>query len=85
MNLWERLTGETPKFFKLIIKIGIALLAVGLGIIAASESGVVFPEIVLEIAKQFIWIGTVATIVSKLTLVNPDEKAEAKEYQYLNL
>jgi hypothetical protein len=77
MNLIKRMKGETPKFFKRIITIGVSLFGIGSAILVAQQSGVTFPEGVLYAAQQCIWIGSIATIISKLTLEQPKDNTNA--------
>ena len=62
MNLVERYNKPTPKFFKILRNIGIALATAGGAIIAAPIS---MPAIVLSIATYMTVAGTVATAVSQ--------------------
>ena len=62
MNLVERYNKPTPKFFKLLRNIGIALATAGGAIIAAPIS---MPAIVVSIATYMTVAGTVATAVSQ--------------------
>ncbi|MDX1353679.1 MAG: hypothetical protein R3254_11760 [Thiomicrorhabdus sp.] len=61
MNLIERYKKPTPKFFKLLRNIGIALATAGGAIIAAP---VALPALVVTIATYMTVVGTVATAVS---------------------
>ena len=62
MNLVERYNKPTPKFFKILRNIGIALATAGGPIIAAPIS---MPAIVVSIATYMTVAGTVATAVSQ--------------------
>ena len=62
MNLVERYNKPTPKFFKILRNIGIALATAGGAIIAAPIS---MPAIVVSIATYMTVAGTVATAVSQ--------------------
>jgi hypothetical protein len=75
MNIVERYKKPTPKFFKLLRNIGIALATAGGAIIAAPIS---MPTIVVTIATYMTVAGTVATAVSQ-AVVTDDEKTEADE------
>lgn len=70
MKLTERYKRPTPKFFKTLRNIGLALAAVGGAIITAP---VALPTIVVSIAGYLAVAGTVATAVSQ-AVVNDDEK-----------
>ncbi|MGB1270112.1 MAG: hypothetical protein ACPG45_10290 [Flavobacteriaceae bacterium] len=62
MNLVERYNKPTPKFFKILRNIGIALATAGGAIIAAPIS---MPALVVTIATYMTVAGTVATAVSQ--------------------
>ena len=62
MNLVERYNKPTPKFFKVLRNIGIALATAGGAIIAAPVS---MPALVVTIATYMTVAGTVATAVSQ--------------------
>ena len=62
MNLVERYNKPTPKFFKVLRNIGIALATAGGAIIAAPVS---MPALVVTIATYMTVAGTAATAVSQ--------------------
>lgn len=62
MNLVERYKKPTPKFFRLLRNIGIALATAGGAIIAAP---VTMPAIMVTVATYMTVAGTVATAVSQ--------------------
>ena len=62
MNLLERYQKPTPKFFKTLRNIGIALAAAG-GVIIASP--ISMPAILISIATYMTIAGSVATAVSQ--------------------
>lgn len=62
MTLLERYKKPTPKFFRLLRNIGIALATAGGAIIAAP---VALPAIVITVATYMTVAGTVATAVSQ--------------------
>lgn len=66
----QRLTTETPKFFKKIIAFGISLGAIGLALIAANAV-TPLPKIIVDVAGYMVVAGTVATAVAKATTTNP--------------
>ncbi|WP_431134884.1 hypothetical protein [Psychroserpens mesophilus] len=72
MNIVERYKKPTPKFFKTLRNIGIALATAGGAIIAAPIS---MPAIVVTIATYMTVAGTVATAVSQ-AVVTDDENTE---------
>ncbi|HET8838709.1 MAG TPA: hypothetical protein VFM82_06910 [Flavobacteriaceae bacterium] len=69
MKLAERYQKPTPKFFKTLRNIGLALAAVGGAILAAPLA---LPAIVVTVATYLTVAGTVATAVSQ-AVVNDDE------------
>lgn len=77
-TVWARIKGETPTFFKGVIKVGIALTAIGgaiLGLPAGlAAAGVVFvvPSIVTTIGGLIATGGVVATAVGKLTVTDTE-------------
>ena len=73
MNIVERYKKPTPKFFKTLRNIGIALATAGGTIIAAPIS---MPAIVVTIATYMTVAGTVATAVSQAVVTDDinDEK-----------
>ncbi|MBD0824464.1 hypothetical protein [Aestuariibaculum marinum] len=67
MNLIERYKSPTPKFFRTLRNIGIALATAGGAIIAAP---VALPGIVISIATYVSLAGTVATAVSQAVVAD---------------
>lgn len=68
MKLLERYKKPTPKFFKLLRNIGIALASVGAVIITAPIS---LPAIVITIGGYLAVAGAVATTVSQAVVSDP--------------
>jgi hypothetical protein len=71
MNIVERYKKPTPKFFRLLRNIGIALATAGGAIIAAP---VALPAAVVTVATYMTVAGTVATAVSQ-AVVKDEEKS----------
>ena len=71
MNLVERYNKPTPKFFKVLRNIGIALATAGGAIIAAPIS---MPALVVTIATYMTVAGTVATAVSQAVVLDDAPK-----------
>ena len=71
MNLVERYKIPTPKFFKILRIIGIALATAGGVIIAAPIS---MPALIVTIATYMTVAGTVATAVSQAVVVDGKSK-----------
>jgi hypothetical protein len=67
----------TPKFFRVLRKIGIGLVAAGGALLTAP---VAIPAVVLTIAEYMTVAGTVMTAVSQ-TAVDSDDKPSAGESQ----
>lgn len=67
MNLVERYSKPTPKFFKILRNIGIALATAGGAIIAAPIS---LPALVVTIATYLTVAGTVVTAVSQAVVAD---------------
>ncbi len=74
MNIIERYQKPTPKFFKKLRNIGIALATAGGAILAAP---VVMPAILISIAIYLTVAGSVAVAVTQA--VTQDGSAEAKK------
>lgn len=70
MNIIERYKQPTPKFFKTLRNIGIALATAGGAIIAAPIS---LPAIVVTIATYMTVAGTVATAVSQAVVAGEED------------
>ena len=75
MNIVERYKKPTPKFFKTLRNIGIALATAGGAIIAAP---VAMPALLVTIATYMTVAGTVATAVSQ-AVVTDDKNYETDE------
>ncbi len=72
MNIVERYKKPTPKFFRTLRNIGIALATAGGAIIAAP---VAMPVLVVKIATYITVAGTVATAVSQ-AVIKDEENAD---------
>ncbi|MEX2349541.1 MAG: hypothetical protein WD554_01560 [Flavobacteriaceae bacterium] len=70
MNLQERYRKPTPKFFRTLRNIGIALTAAGGAILAAP---VAIPTALFTIATYVTVAGTVATVVSQAVVKDEDD------------
>lgn len=70
MNILERYKKPTPKFFKTLRNIGIALATAGGAIIAAPIS---MPALLVTIATYMTVAGTVATAVSQAVVTDKDK------------
>ena len=69
MNIVERYKKSTPRFFKILRNIGIALATAGGAIIAAP---IAIPSLVVTIATYMTVVGTVATAVSQAVVKDED-------------
>jgi len=72
MTIVERYKKPTPKFFRTLRNIGIALATAGGAIIAAPVS---LPAIVVTVATYMTVAGTVATAVSQAVVTDDDSKS----------
>ncbi|QXP53817.1 hypothetical protein [Cellulophaga sp. HaHa_2_1] len=69
MNIVDRYKKPTPKFFRTLRNIGIALATAGGAIIAAPIS---LPALVVTVATYMTVAGTVATAVSQAVTINDE-------------
>ena len=69
MNIIKRVKAPTPKFFKVLRNIGLALAAVGGTVLAAP---IALPVVVTSIAGYLAVAGGVISAVSQLTTENAD-------------
>lgn len=77
LNLVERVTAPTPKWFKIIRTIGITLTAVGGAILTAP---VALPATIVAVGGYLILGGTVATAIAQTAMQTEDtDKKEMKE------
>ena len=65
MNVVERAKAPTPKFFKVLRTVGLALLAVSGSIVAAP---VALPAVIVTVAGYAAVAGTVLSAVSQITV-----------------
>lgn len=73
MNVVERAKAPTPKFFKVLRNIGLALLAVSGSIVAAP---VALPAVVLTVAGYAAVAGGVLSAVSQITVDDQRNKKD---------
>ena len=73
MNIVQRAKAPTPKFFKVLRSIGMALLAISGSIIAAP---VVLPVTVVSIASYAALAGGVISVISQITV---DDEANQEQ------
>jgi len=76
MNLLERYKKPTPKFFKLLRNIGIALGSSGAAILAAP---IALPATLITVASYLTVAGTVVTAVSQAVVSDEDEEIKINE------
>ena len=72
MNVIKRAKAPTPKFFKVLRNIGLALAAVGATILAAP---VALPIVVSSIGGYLAVAGGVLSAVSQITTISEDTNA----------
>ena len=73
MNVVERAKAPTPKFFKILRAVGLALLAISGSVIAAP---IVLPTAVVTVAGYLAIAGGVISAVSQITV---DDKAKKEQ------
>ncbi|WP_209390663.1 hypothetical protein [Chryseobacterium sp. RR2-3-20] len=71
LNLIERVSAPTPKWFKIIRTIGITLTAVGGAILAAP---VAIPATIVTVAGYVMLGGTIATAIAQTAMQTDDDK-----------
>lgn len=74
MNIVERAKAPTPKFFKVLRNIGMALLAISGSIIGAP---VVLPLAVVSIAGYAALAGGVISVISQITVDDTAKREQA--------
>jgi len=70
MNIIQRFQAPTPKFFRILRNIGIALATAGGAIIAAPIS---LPALIITIATYMTVAGTVVTAVSQAVVIDTSD------------
>ena len=70
MNIVERAKAPTPKFFKILRSIGLALLAISGTVVAAP---IVLPATVLTVAGYMAVAGGVISAVSQMTVAEENQ------------
>ena len=70
MKIVERIKAPTPKFFKILRSIGLALLAISGTIVAAP---IVLPVTVVTVAGYMAVAGGVISAVSQMTVVEENQ------------
>ncbi|MFD2907973.1 hypothetical protein ACFSX9_04420 [Flavobacterium ardleyense] len=79
MNVLERAQAPTPKFFKILRTIGLALLAVSGSIVAAP---VALPAVVVAVAGYAAVVGGVLSAVSQITVDDSALKQKTTDEKY---
>ena len=69
MNLIERVQAPTPKFFRIIRTIGLALAAAGGAVLA---SPITLPAAIVTVGGYFVAAGTVMSAVSQAAVETSD-------------
>ncbi len=70
ISILDRIKSPTPKFFKIVRNVGLALVAAGGAIIAAP---VTLPAIVITVGGYLIAAGSVAVAVSQAVVEGPEQ------------
>lgn len=86
LNLWKRLQGETPKFFKRVFGLSVSLSAAAGALLVAPTliTGFILPAGLITACQWLIAAGMAAAAVSKTTVttpVNQDYKAPKDQEQ----
>lgn len=76
MNIVERAKAPTPKFFKILRAVGLALLAISGSVIAAP---VVLPVTVVTVAGYLAVAGGVISAVSQITVDDKTQKEQGNQ------
>jgi hypothetical protein len=74
MNIVQRITAPTPKFFKRVRTVGLVLAAISASLLAAP---VALPAVVVQIASYLAVAGSVATAVSQAAVTEKIVSEEA--------
>lgn len=69
-NIINRMQGSTPKFFKILRNIGVALAAVSAAVFA---SPVTLPTVITDVAGYLAVAGSVMGAVSQSAVLNEEE------------
>ena len=69
-NIINRMQGSTPKFFKILRNVGVALAAVSAAVFA---SPVTLPNIVTDVAGYLAVAGSVMGAVSQTAVLNEED------------
>jgi hypothetical protein len=75
MNIVQRMKAPTPKFFRVLRTIGLALAAAGAALLTAP---IALPAVVITVAGYITVAGTVATAVSQ-TAIPKEEDADSDD------
>jgi hypothetical protein len=75
MNIVQRITAPTPKFFKRVRTIGMVLAAISASLLAAP---VALPAVVVQIAGYLAVAGSVATAVSQAAVTEEAKTEDSK-------
>lgn len=73
MEILDRLKTETPKFFKGVQKLGVVLLAIGVGLKTAPE-GVAIPDLVVKLSGYLATAGFIMSTVASFAKVDSPSK-----------
>lgn len=76
MNLIDRAKAPTPKFFKLLRSVGVALASVGGVIIGAP---IVLPLVLVTAGGYILLAGTIITAVSQITVYEQSTNDDTKK------
>jgi hypothetical protein len=77
MNIIQRMKAPTPKFFRVLRNIGLALAAASATVVAAP---IALPAAIVTIATYLGVAGGVATAVSQVAVVKEEEEEDWRKY-----
>lgn len=79
MNIIERYKKPTPKFFRILRNIGVALATIGGTVISLS---IYLPSILVTLGAYLTIAGTVASAISQAAVINevPTNKSKKNEH-----
>ena len=81
MNIVQRMKAPTPKFFRVLRTIGLALVAASGALLAAP---VALPAAVVTVAGYLAVAGTVATAVSQTAIPKEEDEADDDPSDYVD-
>ncbi len=84
VQFFNRLTTETPIFFKKIVYFGITIGAIGLALKGIDLGGIKLPFDMNVVSGYMIAIGTVSTVIAKTATTDPNLQAQGGSNVVIN-